>query len=100
MSDRSDSRCLEWVCGDVAVLACQVPNLASLRLSIVTRWDLATNERVEMTKSFSAVAVGRNWLVVDMVHYRILISCCLTNIYTELATYRMAPTKRWETRKD
>jgi len=51
------------------VLARQVTNLASFGLSRVARWDLATNERVEMSFGPSAVAVSWDWLVVDVVHY-------------------------------
>lgn len=43
-----DLRSVEWRTCDVAVLACEVTNLTSLRLGGVAGWDLATNEWVEM----------------------------------------------------
>lgn len=63
-----DLRSVEYVDSDVAVLACQITNLAGFWLSGIARWDFATNEGVEMAKRGSAVAISRNWLVMDVVH--------------------------------
>ena len=51
----------EWACGDVAVLAGEISNLAGFWLGVVTRRDLAADVRIKMTQSGSAVAVGWNW---------------------------------------
>lgn len=67
-----DIRRLEWAGGDVAVLACQVTNLACFGLGIVAGWDLATNERVEMTECRGAITISRNRLVVNVVQERSL----------------------------
>ena len=63
-----DLRSVEYVDGDVAVLACQITNLAGFWLSGIARWDFATNEGIEMAKRSSAVAISRDWLVMDVVH--------------------------------
>ena len=58
----------EWACGDVAVLAGKISNLARLRMGVVTRRDLATNVRIKMSRGGGAVAVSWDRLVVYMVH--------------------------------
>ena len=59
----------EWAYGDVAVLAGEISNLAGLWLRVVTRRDLATDIRIKMSQCGGTVSVGRDWLVVDVVHY-------------------------------
>lgn len=63
-------RQLEGVRSDLAVLAAQVTDLASLGEVGVTRRILATNERVEMSQRLGAVAVGGNGVDVDVVGER------------------------------
>ena len=58
----------EWACGDVAVLAGEISNLACLWMGVVTRRDLATNVRIKMSCGGGAVAVSRDRLVVYMVY--------------------------------
>ena len=58
----------EWACGDVAVLAGEISNLASLWMGIVTWRDLATNVRIKMSCGGGAVAVSWDRLVVYMVY--------------------------------
>ena len=53
---------------DVAKLAAKVTSLASLRLASITDGYLAALVGVEMSASASAVAVGRNRLLVEVVH--------------------------------
>lgn len=43
------------------MFAGEISNLAGLRLGVVTRRDLAADERIKMTQSGSAVTVGWNW---------------------------------------
>ena len=82
-------RGLEWASGDVAVLACQVTNLASLRLRIVARWDLAADERVKMAKSGSTIAIRWDRLVVDVIHCRTSIKHgILKGLSMQSTTYR------------
>ena len=50
------------------MFATQIADLASLGLSIVAWRDLSTDGRVKMGESPSAIAIGWNWLVVDMVY--------------------------------
>ena len=61
----------EWAHGDVAVLASEVSNLAGFWLRIVTWRYLAADVRIKMSLCGGAVTVGRDWLVVNMVHYAI-----------------------------
>jgi hypothetical protein len=56
----------ERALGDVTVLAAQVTNLAGLGLGRIARRSLATQVRVEVSAGTSAVAVGRNWLGVNV----------------------------------
>ena len=58
----------KWAHGDVTVLAGEISDLAGLWLGVVTRRDLATNVRIKMGLCSGAVTVGRDWLVMDMVH--------------------------------
>ena len=53
---------------DVSVLAAQVTGLACLRLRGVADGHLAALVRVEMGAGASAVAIGGNGLLVDVVH--------------------------------
>ena len=63
----------EWAYGDIAVLASKISDLAGLWLGVVARRDLATDVRIEMTQSGSAIAVCWDWLVVDMVHWESIV---------------------------
>ena len=58
----------EWACGDVAVLAGEISNLACLWMGVVTGRDLATNVRIKMSCGGGAVAVSWDRLVVYMVY--------------------------------
>lgn len=51
------------------MLAGEIPHLAGLWLRVVTGGYFATDVRIKMTQGGCAVAVGRDGLVVDMVHY-------------------------------
>ena len=64
----SNVRRHEWVAGDVAVLACQVSNLAGSRVAVVAWRDFTTHVRVHGWTSRGAVAIGRNRVLVDVVH--------------------------------
>ena len=58
----------EWACGDVAVLAGEISNLARLRMGVVTGRYLATNVRIKMSCGGGAVAVSWDRLVVYVVY--------------------------------
>lgn len=66
---KGNLRGLEGTRGDVAVLAGQIADLALFRCGRVARWALASLGGVEMSQSSGAVAVGRHWGVVDVVHW-------------------------------
>ena len=51
-----------------AVFAAKVTGLASLRLVLVARGRLSALVGVQMSASGSAVAISRDWLLVDVVH--------------------------------
>ena len=68
MVSERDLRGLERVAGNVAMLARQIAYLTSLGLGRVARWDFTTDVRVLMGKGGSAVAIGGDGLVVDVVH--------------------------------
>ena len=53
---------------DFTVLAREVANFASLRLSSIARWVLAAIVRVEVAVRGVAAAAGVNWAVVYVVH--------------------------------
>ena len=55
---------------DVAILSAVVARLARLWLAGIADGDLAALVRVKMGTSGSAVAVLRDWLLVDVVHER------------------------------
>lgn len=54
--------------GDVAVLATQITSLASILPGGVTEGRLAAVVWVEMGTGCCAVAIGGDWLRVDVVH--------------------------------
>lgn len=58
---------------DGAILAAEVTDLAGLRLAGITWRVLTALVRVEMGEGASAVAVGRNRLVVDVVHWVLVL---------------------------
>lgn len=51
------------------MLASEITNLAGLWLGVITRWDLAADEWVEMSSGTSAITIGWYWQVVNVVHY-------------------------------
>lgn len=53
---------------DLAILAAQVTNLARAGLAAIANGNLATLVGVKVGASARAVAVSRNWLLVDVVH--------------------------------
>ena len=59
---------MEGTGGNVAVLARKVTHLAAGGVDIVARWCLATDVWVQMSQGAGAVAVGGDWLVVNVVH--------------------------------
>ena len=66
--DLIDLRGGEGLVGGLTMLAGEVTDLAGSRESRVARRSLATDEGVHVSASASAVAVGRNGIVVDVVH--------------------------------
>jgi hypothetical protein len=56
--------------GEVAVLSTQVTRLARVGLAGVANGDFATLVRVQVSASAGAVAVGRDGLLVNVVHER------------------------------
>lgn len=63
------------------MLACQITDLARSWIHRVAWWNLTTDVRVLVGFCASAVAVGWDGLVVDVVHYEKRVSMCsvLTN---------------------
>jgi len=61
-------RGLEGTGGDVAVLAGQIADLALFRCGRIAWWALASLGGVEVGQGSGAIAVGRHWGVVDVVH--------------------------------
>lgn len=67
-ADLSDLRSGEGLVGGLAVLARQITDLAGFRKASIARRCLAADEGVHVSASASAVAVGGNGIVVDVVH--------------------------------
>ena len=51
------------------MLASQIADLAGLRLSVVTRWHLATHVRVHMRAGAGTVPISRNGHGMDVIHF-------------------------------
>ena len=55
--------------GDIAVFTAQIASLAGSWVCRIARWHLAANIGIQVRQSCSAVAIRRDWLIVDMVHW-------------------------------
>ena len=60
---------LAVIFGEIAVFPAQVAHLAGLRLAGVAGRSLAALVRVQVSSSTGAVAISRDRLLVDVVHY-------------------------------